>query len=123
MNTTQMVLTEEKADLYDAALDHVNDVRKELGLNPVTELQQGYRVYAHKCPVATSIIHGAERDFFVTTWTDCGSTVYNAPDVQQDDFSYSLVEADAIGTYDMSDLSAEFQRAFDRGDFPELIAE
>ena len=119
MNSMQMVLTEEKADLYDAALDHVNDVRNELGLSPVSELQKGYIAEASKCPIALSILQGIDGSHSVSSWQR--TTVYDVPDESslEVDMENHIV-LDAIG---MSDLSFQFQKSFDNEEFPELIAE
>lgn len=112
MNTTQMVLTEEKADLYDAALDHVNDVRKEMGLSPLTELLPGVPVDSFQCPVSNSILSGID-GYSCTSYGT--TTVYDRPVFSEDH--------EVVVRSEMSDLSKQFQRAFDDGQFPELIAE
>lgn len=108
----QMILTEEKADLYDAALDHVNDVRFLLGLNPVTELERGLQAKAASCPVVCSILKDVEDRYNALSWQR--TTVYHG------NFLFGERVIYAMG---MSDLASQFQKAFDAGEFPELIAE
>lgn len=119
MNTMQMVLTEEKADLYDAALDHVNDVRNDLGLDPVTELLSGYVAQAHKCPIALSIVQGIDDSHSVSSWQR--TTVYDVPNELS--LEVDLDRHIVLDALEMSDLAFRFQKAFDREEFPELIAE
>jgi len=100
-------------------LDHVNDVRNELGLNPVTELQKGYVAEASKCPIALSIIREIDDSHSVSSWQR--TSVYDVPNELslEVDMERHIV-LDSIG---MSDLAFMFQKAFDREEFPELIAE
>lgn len=121
MNTTQMVLTEEKADLYDAALDHVNDIRNELGLSPVMELQKGYVAEASKCPIALSIVQGIDDSHCASSWQR--TTVYDVPVHLANEIDVDVKEHIVVDSIGMSDLSFLFQKAFDREEFPELIAE
>lgn len=123
MNTMQMVLTEEKADLYDAALDHVNDVRNELGLDPVTELLPGLQAVAFQCPISQTILAGSDLPYSVSSYHF--TTVYDCPVHRDDhgDIRFDDPDRESIAFAEMSDLSYSFQRAFDSGDFPELIAE
>lgn len=114
-----MNLTEDQADLYDAALDHVNDVRNDLGLDPVAELLPGYVAEASKCPISRSIVQGIDDSHCASSWQR--TTVYNVPvDVASDIDVKEHIVLDAIG---MSDLAFRFQKSFDREEFPELIAE
>lgn len=102
-----------------AALDHVNEVRADLGLEPLTKLLPGIKANAASCPVATSIIFGNEALEVATYWSanpnEADTMVFNADDER--------FGRDAILEAKMSEQAGQFQRAFDRGEYPQLVVE
>lgn len=109
-----------------AALEHVNDVRADLGLEPLDELQPGRKGKAEACPIANSIIH--EGPDYLTCNT------YWSPELHRQGYNEegdtivldSRVGRDSTGIIHeskMSDDAGMFQRAFDRGEYPQLVAD
>lgn len=105
--------------LETAALEHVNDVLADLEMDPVTHLEKGIPVKAYACPISTTIIKALDGlDYSCASYKT--TSIYDSPAVNEDG---PVGEYDMVYSADMGDKSFEFQRAFDRGEFPELIAE
>lgn len=105
--------------LETAALEHVNDVLADLEMDPVTQLEKGIQAKAFACPISTTIINELGGLGY-----SCASyrqtSIYDRPAVDENG---PVGDFTSVYHAEMSEKAFEFQRAFDRGEFPELIAE
>jgi hypothetical protein len=93
-----------RRSLREAALRIANSVRKEMGLPPVTHLYKGTKGHPRYCVISQTIRDDDAKDWNIYTG-GCDITV--SRDEQYFQRSHS-------------DLSREFIKYFDEGDFPRL---
>lgn len=105
--------------LETAALNHVNEVLADLEIDHVWNLEKGLQAEAKDCPISRTIMKALDGlDYGCVSYRV--TTVYDCP-IAED---YMLNEDfEVVIRKEMSEDSHAFQRAFDRGEFPELIAE